>query len=92
MFSGRAWRVTKFGDPGSVVELQKMTWDEPPPGQLLVRVRTAGAGFPDSMMTAGQFPLLAETPFGLGEEAAGEIVAVAAVARQFNSRRRSTRK
>jgi NADPH2:quinone reductase len=53
-----------------------MTWDPPTPGLLLIRVRAAGAGFPDVMMVAGQFPLLGEPPFGLGEEAAGEVVAV----------------
>jgi NADPH2:quinone reductase len=76
MFAGRAWRVVTFGDPNEAVELQEMTWGEPSPGQVLIRTRTAGAGLPDVMMTAGHFPLLGEPPFGLGEEAAGEVVAV----------------
>ena len=76
MFSGRAWRLVKFGEPKEAIELHEMTWDEPSPGQVLIRVRTAGAGFPDMMMTAGHFPLLGDPPFGLGEEAAGEVVAV----------------
>jgi NADPH:quinone reductase len=76
VFSGRAWRVVKFGEPADAIELQEMTWGEPPPGQVLIRVRTAGAGFPDVLMTAGRFPLLGDPPFGLGEEAAGEVVAV----------------
>jgi NADPH2:quinone reductase len=76
MFSGRAWRVVKFGEPEVATELQEMTWAEPGPGDVLVRVRTAGAAFPDLMMTAGHFPLLGEPPFGLGEEVAGEVVAV----------------
>ncbi|WP_405577306.1 zinc-binding alcohol dehydrogenase family protein [Streptomyces sp. NBC_01190] len=76
MFSGRAWRLVKFGDPREAVELQEMTWEEPAAGQLLIRVRTAGAGLPDAMMAAGHFPLLGQPPFGLGEEAAGEVVAV----------------
>src|SRR5260370_12588925 len=71
MFSGRAWRLVKFGEPEKAIELQEMTWGEPSPGQALIRVRTAGAGFPDVMMAAGHFPLLGEPPFGLGEEAAG---------------------
>ncbi|WP_219837631.1 NADPH:quinone oxidoreductase family protein [Paenibacillus sp. R14(2021)] len=75
-FSGRAWRLVKFGDPKEAIELREMTWGAPSPGQVLIRVRTAGAGFPDVMMAAGQFPLLGDPPFGLGEEAAGEIVAV----------------
>jgi len=32
MFSGRAWRVVKFGEPAEAVELQEMTWGEPAPG------------------------------------------------------------
>ncbi|MCD0484081.1 NADPH:quinone oxidoreductase family protein [Streptacidiphilus sp. ASG 303] len=76
MFSGRAWRLVAFGDPEEGIELQETVWAEPPPGQLLIRVRTAGAGFPDVLMAAGRFPLLGAPPFGLGEEAAGEVVAV----------------
>lgn len=77
MFTGRAWRVVRFGEPKDAAELQEMTWAEPSSGQVLIRVRTAGAGFPDLMMTGGHFPLLGAPPFGLGEEAAGEVVAVA---------------
>ncbi|MYS19373.1 NADPH2:quinone reductase [Streptomyces sp. DvalAA-14] len=76
MFSGRAWRLVKFGEPADAVELRQMTWTAPGPGQVLIRVRTAGAGYPDVMMAAGRFPLLGDPPFGLGEEAAGEVVAV----------------
>jgi NADPH2:quinone reductase len=76
MFAGRAWRVVRFGEPRKAAELQEMTWAEPSAGRVLIRVRTAGAGYPDAMMVAGQFPLLGQPPFGLGEEAAGEVVAV----------------
>ncbi|WP_432132623.1 NADPH:quinone oxidoreductase family protein [Streptomyces tendae] len=68
--------MAKFGDPKDAVELQEMSWAEPATGQLLIRVRTAGAGFPDVMMTGGFYPLLDTPPFGLGTEAAGEVVAV----------------
>jgi NADPH2:quinone reductase len=76
MFSGRAWRLVRFGDPEQVIELQELTWPDPEPGRVLIRVRAAGAGYPDVMMAAGNFPLLGQPPFGLGEEAAGEVVAV----------------
>jgi NADPH2:quinone reductase len=56
MFSGRARRVVEFGEPEEAVELQEMTWGEPSPGQVLIPVRTAGAGFPEEMMAAGHFP------------------------------------
>jgi len=26
MFSGRAWRVVKFGEPKEAIELREMTW------------------------------------------------------------------
>ncbi|MGV9915353.1 zinc-binding dehydrogenase [Streptomyces tendae] len=68
--------MTRFGPPLEALALQDVTWGAPPPGRILVRVRAAGAGFPDAMMTAGDFPLLGAPPFGLGEEAAGEVVAV----------------
>ncbi|MBP2702335.1 NADPH:quinone oxidoreductase family protein [Microbispora sp. RL4-1S] len=59
------------------VRLEETRWPEPEPGQALVRVRTAGAGFPDLFMASGHFPGLDTPPFGLGEEVAGEVVAVA---------------
>jgi NADPH2:quinone reductase len=77
MFEGRAWRVVSFGDPTEGVQLQETRWPDPPEGQALVRVRTAGAGFPDLMMASGHFPGLDTPPIGLGEEVAGEVVAVA---------------
>jgi len=76
MFSGQAWRLLEFGAPETSLHLQETSLPDPKPGQVLIRVRSAGAGYPDAMMAAGQFPLLGEPPFGLGEEAAGEVVAV----------------
>ncbi|HEX6527310.1 MAG TPA: NADPH:quinone oxidoreductase family protein [Streptosporangiaceae bacterium] len=77
MINGRVWRVVRFGDPAEAMELQEVSWLDPPIGQVLVRVRAAGAGLPDLLMTRGRFPLLGEPPFGLGEEVAGDVVAVA---------------
>jgi NADPH:quinone reductase len=77
MVDGRAWRVVRFGDPTDAVRLQEVRWPDPSAGQVLVRVRAAGAGLPDLLMSQGHFPLLGEPPFGLGEEVAGDVVAVA---------------
>jgi NADPH2:quinone reductase len=74
---GRAWKVVRFGDPIDAVQLQEVSWPDPPHGLALVRVRTAGAGLPDLMMAGGRFPLLDKPPIGLGEEVAGDVVAVA---------------
>jgi NADPH2:quinone reductase len=60
-----------------VLRRERLTYEAPEAGRVLVRVRTAGAGYPDAMMAAGAFPLLGAPPFGLGEEVAGEVVAVA---------------
>jgi NADPH:quinone reductase len=75
VFKGRAWKAVRFGDPMDVVQLHEVSWPDPQPGQVLVRVRTAGAGLPDLLMTQGYFPLLDKPPIGLGEEVAGDVVA-----------------
>jgi NADPH2:quinone reductase len=63
MFYGRAWKVTSFGEPEKGLRLQETSWPEPLPGRLLIRVRAAGAGYPDVMMTRGLFPGLTQPPF-----------------------------
>jgi NADPH:quinone reductase len=75
-FEGDAWQVVAFGNPEVNVRRTRLRYDDPPEGEVLVKVRTAGAGYPDAMMAAGAFPLLGEPPFGLGEEACGDVVAV----------------
>ncbi|MEV4349328.1 zinc-binding dehydrogenase [Actinoplanes sp. NPDC049596] len=69
--------MTAFGDPKIGVRRERLTYDAPQAGQVLVRVLTAGAGLPDAMMAAGAYPLVGDPPFGLGEEVAGEVVEVA---------------
>lgn len=76
MFTGTGWRVARFGEPGEALELRDMVWEAPSAGRVLIRVSSAGAGYPDRMMVAGHYPLVGAPPFGLGEEAAGEVVAV----------------
>ena len=76
MFKGRAWKAVSFGDPADVVRLQEVSWPDPEPGRVLVRVRTAGAGRPDLLMARGQFRLAGDPPVALGEEVAGDVVAV----------------
>jgi NADPH:quinone reductase len=78
VFEGHAWKAVRFGDPMDVIQLREVSWPDPRPGQVLVRVRTAGAGLPDLLMTRGYFPLLDKPPIGLGEEVAGDVVAVPA--------------
>ncbi|MEV0717498.1 zinc-binding dehydrogenase [Asanoa sp. NPDC050611] len=68
--------MTAFGDPREGVRRERLAYAAPPAGEVLVKVRTAGAGYPDAMMAAGAFPLLGAPPFGLGEEVCGDVVAV----------------
>jgi NADPH2:quinone reductase len=51
--------------------------DAPAPGPeygLVVRVRAAGVGFPDLLMSRGEFQIRQPLPFTLGWEAAGDVV------------------
>ncbi len=61
------------GGPESMV-LEDVSVGDPGPGQVRVRNRAIGLNFIDTYFRAGAYK--AETPFVLGNEAAGEIVAV----------------
>jgi NADPH2:quinone reductase len=75
-FEGKAWQVTSFDDDAGGVVLKNVVLSDPGPGELLIRVDVAGAGLPDSLMARGHFPGMSSPGFGLGEEAAGTVVAV----------------
>ncbi len=67
----RALRVeTENGPEGLVVA----DIPDPPESGLVVRVRAAGVGFPDLLMSRGEFQIRQPLPFTLGWEAAGEVV------------------
>src|SRR5690349_2755968 len=59
-----------------VVQLQEVSWADPEQGRVLVRVRAASAGLPDLLMSRGQYPLVGKPPIALGQEVAGDVVAV----------------
>ncbi|MDP2356793.1 MAG: quinone oxidoreductase [Beijerinckiaceae bacterium] len=61
------------GGPESMV-LEDVSVGDPGPGQVRVRNRAIGLNFIDTYFRAGAYK--AETPFVLGNEAAGEIVAI----------------
>jgi len=62
---------------GSADDLELRELDDltPGPGQLLIRVRTAGVNFPDNLMIAGKYQERPELPFVPGLELAGEVLA-----------------
>ncbi len=56
-----------------VLEVQRRPAPEPGPGQLLVRVAASGVNFIDVYRREGRYPV--QTPFVLGGECAGTVVA-----------------
>ena len=73
----RRWRVTEFGEPNEVLELEAQAPEiEPGSGQVKVRVEAAGLGLPDVFMCHNNYPLTPPLPFTPSQEAAGTIIAV----------------
>ena len=69
----RALVVTAHGDRG-VLQIQQRQLVEPGPTEVQVRVAASGVNFVDVYQRQGIYPL--PTPFVLGGEGAGEVVAV----------------
>jgi NADPH2:quinone reductase len=65
--------VTEHGGL-DVLEVQSREVDRPGPGQLLVQVAAAGVNFIDTYQREGVYPI--PTPFVLGSEGAGIVLAV----------------
>lgn len=68
----QAWRIEATDRSDGLVFS-----DVPPPrpeAGLVVRVRAAGVGFPDLLMSRGEFQIRQPAPFTLGWEAAGEVL------------------
>lgn len=74
MFTGKAWRAVALGVPEKVLELRRHTFETPPAGRLLVKVRASGVGLPDMLMMEGSYPGMSALP-APGQEVAGEVVA-----------------
>ncbi|MEJ5887393.1 quinone oxidoreductase [Pseudokineococcus marinus] len=68
----RAAQVRRTGGP-EVVEVVDVEEPRPGPGQVLVEVDAAGVNFIDTYHRSGTYPVA--TPFGLGLEGAGRVVA-----------------
>ncbi|MGW7201753.1 NADPH:quinone oxidoreductase family protein [Streptomyces chryseus] len=67
----RAWQVLEKGTGRLRIDLV----DLPDPSDgLIVDVHAAGIGFPDLLMSRGEFQIRQPTPFTLGWEAAGVVV------------------
>ena len=71
----RAVMVTRTGGP-DVLEVRELPAPEPGPGELLVAVGASGVNFIDVYQREGRYPT--PTPFVLGIECAGRVLALGA--------------
>ncbi len=72
--------IRRHGGP-EVIETQAITPGEPGPGQVLLRHTAIGMNFIDTYFRSGLYP--ASLPLGLGNEAAGVVIAVGTGVRGF---------
>lgn len=69
----KAIRVHKTGGP-EVLQLEEVSLPAPGPGEILIRNRAIGLNFIDTYFRTGLYP--APLPFTLGNESAGDVLAV----------------
>lgn len=77
----KAIRVHKTGGP-EVLQFEDVTLPQPGPGELLVANRAIGLNFIDTYFRSGLYPA-PQLPFVLGNESAGEVLAVGANVTEF---------
>ena len=68
-------RVHQAGEP-EVIKLEEASLADPGPGEVTIRHTAIGLNFQDIYMRSGLYPV--QTPFGLGNEAAGVVEKVGA--------------
>jgi len=75
MVSMKAIRVREFGEPG-VLQVASIPDPTPGPGQLLVRLATAGVNPVETYVRSGKYARLPELPYTPGSDGAGIIFQV----------------
>ncbi|RZK95637.1 MAG: NADPH:quinone oxidoreductase family protein [Rhodococcus sp. (in: high G+C Gram-positive bacteria)] len=70
----RAWRVHELGQPRDVLTFEDVPDLEPEHGELLVKVLSAAANFPDVLLCRGEYQIKPPLPFTPGVELCGEVV------------------
>lgn len=73
-YPARAARIHKYGPP-KVLEFDDVEVAEPGPGQVVVKNNVIGLNFVDIYYRRGTFPV-PELPYIIGNEGAGEVLAV----------------
>lgn len=72
----QALQVQGLSQDCSRCHLVEMRVPRPEPGEVLIRIEAAGIGFPDLLMTRGEYQVKPPLPFVPGMEAAGTVVAL----------------
>lgn len=72
----RALRVNRLAPEFAGCALEAIAVPQPGPGQVLLRVRAAALGFPDLLMTRGEYQAKPALPFTPGGDIAGEVLLV----------------
>ena len=83
----RAVMVTKKGGP-EVLQVVDLPIEHPGPGQVLVRVRAAGVGSTDLLMSAGKYLYAPKIPMVPGYEIAGVVEEIGAGVTGFTAGQR----
>ncbi len=71
----RALMCTRLEGPDAL-DVRELPVEAIAPDEVRVRVRAAGLGFPDLLMTRGQYQMKLEPPYVPGVEGAGEIIEI----------------
>lgn len=74
----RALRVSSLAPDYGGCSIDEVPTPEPGAGQVLVRIRAAAIGFPDLLMTRGEYQHKPPLPFVPGGDMAGDVVALGA--------------
>jgi NADPH:quinone reductase len=79
-----AVRVHKVGGP-EVLTFEKISVPEPGPGQVRIKQRACGVNYVDTYFRSGLVRAPSSLPFVVGNEAAGEVVAVGDGVKDFRN-------
>ncbi|HEV2309881.1 MAG TPA: alcohol dehydrogenase catalytic domain-containing protein, partial [Acidimicrobiia bacterium] len=84
----RAWRVHRYGEPSTALELDEVPDPSPGPGQVLVQTAATPLNFNEVDGCFGRYRTVnPPLPFTLGMEAVGEVVAAGDGAEAWLGRR-----
>jgi NADPH2:quinone reductase len=72
----RALQVSELSSDFSGCFIRSLPVPRPGPGEVLVKIRAASIGFPDLLMTRGEYQHKPELPFIPGSDVAGTVVAL----------------